>query len=63
MRLCTVCGEREPVVVLTLVREGDVEHLHLCAPCAAERGLDELLSRSVPPAREEREPEPDDGSA
>ena len=34
------CGEREGVVSLTQIVEGDVRTLSLCAKCAEEKGID-----------------------
>lgn len=36
---CTVCGEREGVVSLTQIEDGEVRTGSLCARCAAEKGL------------------------
>lgn len=37
---CSNCGEREGVVSLTQIIEGDVRTLSLCAKCAAEKGIE-----------------------
>jgi protein arginine kinase activator len=37
---CSNCGEREGVVSLTQIVEGDVRTLSLCAKCAAEKGIE-----------------------
>lgn len=37
---CSVCGEREGVVNLTQVKEGEVHTSSLCAGCAAEKGIE-----------------------
>lgn len=37
---CTGCGEREGVVSLTQIEDGEVRTGSLCAKCAAEKGLD-----------------------
>lgn len=37
---CSNCGERESVVSLTQIVEGDVRTLSLCAKCAEERGIE-----------------------
>ena len=37
---CSVCGEREGVVNLTQVKEGEVHTSSLCANCAAEKGIE-----------------------
>ncbi len=37
---CTGCGEREGVVSLTQIEDGEVRTGSLCARCAAEKGLD-----------------------
>jgi protein arginine kinase activator len=39
MKPCSSCGEREGVVDLTQIEGGEVKTLHLCAKCAAERGI------------------------
>ena len=42
--LCDACRETDASVHLTKAVEGEVTLVHLCAGCAAERGID-LLSR------------------
>jgi protein arginine kinase activator len=37
---CSNCGEREGVVSLTTIVEGDVRTSSLCAKCAAEKGIE-----------------------
>ncbi|HEU5182277.1 MAG TPA: UvrB/UvrC motif-containing protein [Candidatus Polarisedimenticolia bacterium] len=37
---CSNCGEREGVVSLTQVKEGEVHTSSLCAECAAEKGIE-----------------------
>lgn len=37
---CSHCGEREGVVSLTQIIEGDVRTLSLCAKCAEEKGIE-----------------------
>jgi protein arginine kinase activator len=37
---CSSCGEREGVVSLTQVKEGEVHTTSLCAKCAAEKGIE-----------------------
>ena len=37
---CSSCGEREGVVSLTQVKEGEVHTSSLCAQCAAEKGIE-----------------------
>ncbi len=37
---CSACGEREGVVSLTQIVEGDVRTVSLCARCAAEKGIE-----------------------
>ena len=37
---CSHCGEREGVVSLTQIVEGDVRTLSLCAKCAEEKGIE-----------------------
>ena len=39
MKRCSQCGEREGVVDLTHVEGAEVKTLHLCAKCAAEKGI------------------------
>ena len=37
---CSSCGEREGIVSLTQIVEGDVRTVSLCAKCAAEKGIE-----------------------
>ncbi|HEX7024418.1 MAG TPA: UvrB/UvrC motif-containing protein [Gemmatimonadales bacterium] len=37
---CSACGERDGVVSLTQIVEGDVRTVSLCAQCAAEKGIE-----------------------
>jgi protein arginine kinase activator len=37
---CSNCGEREGVVSLTQIEQGDVRTVSLCAKCAAEKGIE-----------------------
>ncbi len=37
---CSHCGEREGIVSLTQVKEGEVHTSSLCAQCAAEKGIE-----------------------
>jgi len=37
---CHSCGEREGVVSLTQIVEGDVRTIALCAQCASEKGIE-----------------------
>jgi protein arginine kinase activator len=37
---CSHCGEREGVVSLTQVKEGEVHTSSLCAKCAADKGIE-----------------------
>ncbi len=37
---CSNCGEREGVVSLTQVKEGEVHTSSLCAQCAADKGIE-----------------------
>ncbi len=37
---CSSCGDREGVVSLTQIVEGDVRTVSLCAKCAAEKGIE-----------------------
>jgi protein arginine kinase activator len=39
MKRCSQCGEREGVVDLTHIEGTEVRTLHLCAKCAAEKGI------------------------
>ena len=38
--LCDVCRERDATVTLTHAVKGEVNVLHLCQRCAAERGIE-----------------------
>lgn len=38
-RKCGQCGEREGVVALNQIEGGEVRVVHLCAKCAAEKGI------------------------
>ena len=46
---CSNCGEREGVVSLTQIVEGDVRTVSLCAKCAAEKGIETGVSLSDTP--------------
>ena len=37
---CSNCGEREGVVSLTQIEQGEVRTMSLCAQCAAEKGIE-----------------------
>jgi protein arginine kinase activator len=39
MKRCSVCGEADGVVDLTHIEGGEVKTVHLCAKCAAEKGI------------------------
>jgi len=39
MKRCSICGEAEGVVDLTHIEGGEVKTVHLCAKCAAEKGI------------------------
>ena len=39
MKWCSQCGEREGVIDLTHVEGTEVRTVHLCAKCAAEKGI------------------------
>ncbi len=39
MKRCSGCGEAEGVVDLTHIEGGEVKTVHLCAKCAAEKGI------------------------
>jgi protein arginine kinase activator len=41
---CSACGERESVVELSHVEEGEVRKIPLCAKCAAEKGIQTLAA-------------------
>ena len=41
---CSQCQEREAVMELTQVANGQVTKIHLCEQCAAERGLENAAS-------------------
>lgn len=45
--LCERCGQEEATVHLTQIVKGEARSLHLCPPCAAEKGVQTELS---PPA-------------
>jgi len=38
--LCENCGEREAVIHLTQIVDNSVTTMHLCEPCAAEKGVE-----------------------
>ncbi len=42
--LCDVCKERDATVTLTHAVKGEVNVLHLCQKCAAERGIETTVS-------------------
>lgn len=42
--LCDVCRERDATVTLTHAVKGDVNVLHLCQRCAAERGIETTVT-------------------
>jgi protein arginine kinase activator len=42
--LCDVCREHDASVHLTQVEKGEVTLLHLCARCAAERGIETTVT-------------------
>lgn len=46
---CNACGEREGVVSLTQIVEGDVRTVSLCAQCAADKGIETGLGLSETP--------------
>lgn len=37
---CQQCGQKEAVVHLTQIVDNDVTTMHLCEPCAAEKGIE-----------------------
>lgn len=39
MKRCSACGQAEGVVDLTHIEGGEVKTIHLCAKCAAEKGI------------------------
>ena len=42
--LCDVCRERDATVTLTHVVKGEVNVLHLCQRCAADRGIETSIT-------------------
>ena len=46
---CSQCQEREAVMELTQVANGQVTKIHLCEQCAAERGLENAASLGKSP--------------
>ena len=46
---CNHCGERDGVVSLTQIVEGDVRTISLCAKCAAEKGIETGIGLSETP--------------
>jgi protein arginine kinase activator len=46
--LCDACRESDASVHLTKVVEGDVTLVHLCAACAAARGIEATVASSTP---------------
>ncbi|HEV8149316.1 MAG TPA: UvrB/UvrC motif-containing protein [Gemmatimonadales bacterium] len=46
---CSNCGEREGVVSLTQIEQGDVRTVSLCAKCAAEKGIETGVGISETP--------------
>jgi protein arginine kinase activator len=46
---CSQCHEREAVMELTQVANGQVTRIHLCEQCAAERGLENAASLGKSP--------------
>jgi protein arginine kinase activator len=47
--VCNQCQEREAVMELTQVANGQVTRIHLCEQCAAERGLENAASLGKSP--------------
>ena len=45
---CDVCGEREAIVNLTQIENGEATAMHLCERCAAERGVEPPAPRKTP---------------
>jgi len=45
--LCDQCKIREAVMRYTVIKEGRSEEHHLCAQCAAEKGLDNPLGLAI----------------
>ena len=39
MKPCSACGQAEGVVDLTHIEGGEVKTIHLCAKCAADKGI------------------------
>lgn len=46
---CSHCGEREGVVSLTQIEQGDVRTVSLCAKCAHEKGIETSIGVSDTP--------------
>lgn len=46
---CEQCGTREAVVILKQVEGAEVRILHLCEPCAAERGVEDIEATAKTP--------------
>lgn len=42
--VCDSCNERDAVVHLTQIVDNQVTQLHLCEPCAAERGVETTVA-------------------
>ncbi len=49
MKRCSACGERDSVVELSHVEDGEVKQVSLCAKCAAEKGIQTSLSPADTP--------------
>lgn len=47
--MCDNCKDRDAVVQVTQVVEGGNVHLHLCEKCAAEKGIETLVTGPKPP--------------
>jgi protein arginine kinase activator len=47
--LCDVCQERDAIVHLTRVVDGDVKQVHLCEKCAADEGVETSVSTPKTP--------------
>lgn len=45
---CDVCGEREAIVNLTQIEDGEATAMHLCERCAAERGVEPPAAGKTP---------------
>lgn len=49
MKKCSICGDAEGIVDLTHIEGGEVRTRHLCAKCAAEKGIQTPAALSESP--------------